>query len=451
MSANKVRFLLQLAVLVLIAAVFTRLYMRGAIRQMHEVNVDPDVTDQGAYIAYARELYESGYTYIGDHNRMPVYPALQSLFLQPDMKRREIFEQGKRLNLYLSLPLLGGIAVLLGRRFSKLHTLNLVLVTGFLVFIFKAGWFQSELLFYFLNFCLFLEMLSLLKNPSYGLAILTGVTAGLAHLTKASILPGLAIFAAVYAFDLVLRWMKNRQISLSPYAEQGRRLLVLPLVLVVFLASVYPYISTSKRVFGHYFYNVNSTFYIWYDSWEEAKQGTRAYGDRVGWPDMPPEQIPSLGKYLREHSLSQIAARFARGARLVGEEIADSYGYLPYLLTYAGLLVMAAVVWRRRVLELIRSEPLLFLFVVLYFCAYLLLYFWYAPIAAGNRLVLAQFLPLMFSMACGLSALLEGKSLRLAGREVGLLLVVNLVILPFILFDVYNVLTDRIGWMIGGD
>ncbi|MCE7984836.1 MAG: hypothetical protein DYG89_26995 [Caldilinea sp. CFX5] len=135
------------------------------------------------------------------------------------------------------------------------------------------------------------------------LASLTGVVAGIAHLTKASILPGLALFLAFAG----LRWGWTALQCRNP-AQGGlpQRLLshLLPVLLVgvCFLLTVYPYISTSKRVFGHYFYNVNSTFYMWYDSWEEAKQGTRAHGARVGWPDMPPEEIPSLRKYLREHT-----------------------------------------------------------------------------------------------------------------------------------------------------
>jgi hypothetical protein len=298
---------------------------------------------------------------------------------------------------------------------------------------------------------LFLGMFALLKKPTYGLTILTGITAGLAHLTKASILPGLVTFAVVYGFGLTLDWLRSRQASLPERVELARKLLALPLVLVFFLATLYPYISTSKRVFGKYFYNVNSTFYIWYDSWQEARQGTRAYGDRVGWPDMPADQIPSLGKYLREHTLEQIGERFFRGGRLVWKEVSQSYGYLPYVLIYAGLLALAAIACWRQAANIIRADPLPLLFAGFYFSAYLLLYFWYAPIAAGNRLILAQFLPLMFCLSSGLFTLLEGKSIRLAGREVRLLVVVNLALLPLILYGVANVLTDRVGWMIGGD
>jgi len=449
MSINKLLVGIKLLALAFVIAYFTNLYWRGAVRQLVEVNTDPGVTDQGAYIDYAKSLYDSGYTYIGDHNRMPLYPLLQSLFLQPGMKRGEIFRQGKWLNLYLSVALLAGIALLFSRRFSALHTLNLMLLTAFMVFIFKAGWFQAELLFYFLNFCLFLEMVALFKKPTYGLAVLTGITAGLAHLTKASILPGLVIFILVYAFGLAASWLRRKTI---PGDEaQLRRLLVLPLVVVVFLITVYPYISTSKRVFGQYFYNVNSTFYIWYDSWEQAKQGTRAHGDRVGWPDMPPDQIPSMGQYLREHTPRQIARRVVNGARLVWNEISDSYGYLPYVGFYSFLLLVAAAIFRDRAFTLIRANAQVILFTVIYFGAYLLLYFWYAPIAAGNRLVLAQFLPLMFSLSVGLHALLGDKTIRLGSWQIRWLDLINLAILVLLLYDVHNVLADRILWMKGGD
>jgi hypothetical protein len=124
---------------------------------------------------------------------------------------------------------------------------------------------------------------------------------------------------------------------------------------------------------------------------------------------------------------------------------------LGYILLYTGLLGLAAFIWRRQAADMVRSNPLPLLFTLIYFPAYLLLYFWYAPIAAGNRLVLAQFLPLMYSLSCGLSALLKDKSICLAGRRVGLLTAMNLLILPFLLLEVNHVLTNRIWTITGGD
>ena len=51
-----------------------------------------------------------------------------------------------------------------------------------------------------------------------------------------------------------------------------RMLAVTALVGVVFLATVSPYLHTSKERFGRWFYNVNTSIYMWADSWDEVKQ-----------------------------------------------------------------------------------------------------------------------------------------------------------------------------------
>jgi hypothetical protein len=160
------------------------------------------------------------------------------------------------------------------------------------------------LLFYFLNFCLFLLMWRLLQRPTYATAVAAGVAAGLAHLTKASIWPGLLVFTGFGFLRGGIQWLQWRRSPEGrvPRESAVRALLVVPLTVAVFLTVTFPYLRTTKGITGHYFYNVNSTFYVWYDSWREAEAGTKAHGDRVGWPDMPPDEIPSLAKYLREHT-----------------------------------------------------------------------------------------------------------------------------------------------------
>jgi 4-amino-4-deoxy-L-arabinose transferase-like glycosyltransferase len=429
------------------------LYWYGAVEQLTRVNTNMNSTDQRAYMNYARSLYKSNYTFIGGRNRMPVYPFLQSLFYRPDMTDEAFFTRGKYINLVLSLGLLAGLEFVFRRFFSWLHSLNLLLIVAFTVFIFKAGYFQVELLFYFVNFCLFLLMWRLLQRMSWRLAILTGIVAGLAHLTKASILPGLAIF-------LVLAGVKWGWVTLRSRHSSGdaipakfilSHLLAVLLVGAFFLITVFPYINTSKRVFGHYFYNVNSTFYIWYDSWEEAKQGTRAHGDRVGWPDMPPEGIPSMSKYLREHTLQQIIGRFVDGGQRVLYNVVHSYGYFKYIVVYLCLLIIAILRFWRRVRQAVMSNPILYLFLVIYFAGYLLLYFWYVPIAGGDRLILAQFIPLMFTVSNGLHTLLLSSRLKIRGHSVHTLVISNLAILLIVIADIYFVLTERVGTMYGGE
>ena len=428
------------------------MYYCGAVRQLAHVNTDMRSTDQSAYMDYARNLYESNYTFIGGRNRMPIYPVLQSLFYRPGMSDEEFFTRGKYVNLVLSVGLLGGLTLILRHFFPPLHTLNLMLIIAFTVFIFKAGWFQTELLFYFVNLCLFLLMYMLLQKPSCPLAILAGIVAGLAHLTKASVLPGLVLFLLCLGVQWAWTVHQNRRPE-TPVTAPGSATpysLVALLVGLSFLITVFPYVRTSKRIFGQYFYNVNSTFYMWYDSWAEAKEGTRAHGDRVGWPDVAPEQIPSMSRYLREHTPQQVVARLLSGGRLVLDNVVHSYGYFKYALIYAGLLVAAMRRHWSQTQRLLAANRALLAFLLAYFAAYSLLYSWYGVIIAGNRLVLAQFMPLMLVTSRGLCALLRSSQVRIGRQRVNALTAVNLVILAVVAVDVYLVLTERVGSVYGG-
>ena len=443
---------LKIIAAILVTGVLAGLYWHGATLQMTEVNTGAGYIDQDAYIQYAINLYESHYTYIGDHNRMPVYPFLQSLFYRSGLRKRIFFQEGKLRNLILSLPLLAILAFIFFRRFKPLHAFNSVLIMAFTIFIFKAGWFQAELLFYFLNFIMFYLMLRLLQHPSYLLAILAGLTAGIAHLTKASILPGLVIWLLVAGLQHLWLAFKNRsQLSkgMASFLSKGR-IWAVPITGLVFLATIFPYIQISKRVFGSYFYNVNSTFYIWYDSWEQATNGTKAHGDRVGWPDMPPEEVPSMSKYLREHTPAQIVMRFENGARAVMDQVIHSYGYFKYIAFYASVLLLGLIWKRKRAWELIQTNLFLLLFALLYFVAYFLLYFWYAPITSDNRLILAQFIPLFFAVSVGLHALLRETPIKIGKLNLQTLSAINLAVLCVLPGDIYLILTMRIGQMIGG-
>lgn len=433
---TKVSLLTGLAVLVL------ALYYRGAVQQLTHVNTDMHRTDQSAYMDYARQMRGSDYRYVGDRNRMPVYPFIQSLSCTPDLSPEGHFLRGKYVNLLLSLVVLAAAGAILSRLLGLLAALTLTLITAFTVFIFKAGYFQAELLFYGLNFALFLLMARLLQRPTWPVAILCGGVAALAHLTKASILPGLLLFLLAAAVRAAAMW-RHRSATL-------RQWLIIPLVAACFLLAVYPYIHNSKRVFGRYFYNVNSTFYIWYDSWAEARQGTRAHGDRVGWPDMPPDQIPTLSKYLREHTGAQLLQRVGDGSRRVVDNMAHSYGYFKYILIYLVLFLIACI-WRwPRARDAIAQHPVLILFTLTYFAMYFLLYAWYAPIADGNRLILAQFLPLMFVLAAAITHMLEGLSLRAAGRSIPVLAAIHAAVLLILSVDVYFIFTQRITTIYGG-
>jgi hypothetical protein len=427
-------------------------YWYGAEAQLLVYNVNRYSTDQSAYMQYARDLRESGYRYPGDFNRMPLYPWLQSLLLQRELTDPEFFLYGKYLNLLLSMIALFGVAAIFFVAFRPLHALNLTAIVAFYVLVYKAGWFQSEVVFYFLSFLLFLLMLRLLHKPSWAGSVAAGVVAALAHLTKASILPGFVLFIAVAVIRGGVQWFRSRRrpAPRQPPERIRQSILAAPLAGLIFLAAIFPYLRTSRLITGRYFYNVNSTFYIWYDSWEEAMAGTRAHGDRVGWPDMPPEEIPSMTKYFREHTAEQIVSRLANGGAKVMKRVADSYGYLDYVQVYAAGVLLACILRWRQARQLIRDNALPLVFAIAYVSMYVLLYFWYAPIAYGDRLILALFLPLMYALSLALHGVLQGATLRVSGRSIHWLDLANILVLPWLITGVYRAITHGVHVMTGG-
>jgi hypothetical protein len=123
------------------------------------------------------------------------------------------------------------------------------------------------------------------------------------------------------------------------------------------------------------------------------------------------------------------------GGQDVIDHVQRSYGYTDYLAVYGGLLILGAALHWRRAGAWLSANPLLFLFFVSYFVVYTLLYFWYAPIAAGDRLILAQFIPLLLVLASGVQSLFRGDRFQVRGKSIAWLTVLNLAILGMVVAD----------------
>jgi hypothetical protein len=453
MISHRIRLIAKKTVVAGLVCVFLALYLNGAIQQLTLVNTDMESSDQSAYMNFAKRLRENNYSYVGNRNRMPVYPFLQSLHYRSGMSDEQYFTQGKYVNVFLSLLALGGIYLIVRGSYSDLYLLVFILITAFTVFVFKAGFFQTEILFYFETFLIFVLLLRLFEKPSYLLAILVGILFGLAHLTKASIIPSLILFVLFAgAKSLVNIYKDLRRGSVREVLKftNRRQLFAMPLVVLFLLLTIFPYINTSKRIFGQYFYNVNSTFYFWYDSWGEAEQGTKAHGDRIGWPDMPPEDIPSFSKYLREHTGKQIVDRFRNGMKTLWTTIWGNYGYGKYAVFFVGLLTIVALWQWRRVIYLISTQPFQVGFVFAYFLSYTLLIAWYTYIGGANRLILALFLPFMYIVGRSLHGIKIKWTLSIGRHDFDFLYLVNLLVLAVVLVDIYFILTQRIVIQFGG-
>ena len=392
----------------LIVLVILAVYGIEAHARSYEKSTPATLGDQSAYLGYARHLYESHYTVTEDRNRMPVYPFLLSLIYRPGMTEDEFLLRAQSFTVNLSILLLLLLFFIFRNVFPPLPAIALLAATAFGVFIYRAGKAQVEVVFYFVSFCAFALLLQMFIKPRWWIAILAGATTGLAHLTKASVLPVLAIWAVVF----------GAQILWSFRAQPWRRLGMLALVLAGFLAVIFPYIRTSKRIYDSYFYNVNSTFVMWCDSSTEAYEFLSAHGDKDQWRALPPEQLPSFRKYWREHSVAQIARRIWKGARDLTTKNLRAIAYYKFVL----VLLVAAVVlclwdWRKA-RAVFAQDPFAAIFCLLFLAGYYVLYAWYDQIINDARFVLSIFLP--FVLAASLFVLRVGRDrvFPLGGRRI---------------------------------
>jgi hypothetical protein len=449
----------------LIACFALALFIAGALRHGEAVNTDMTSADQSAYMDYAKSLRQSNFQYVGDRNRMPVYPGLMALFYRQGMTDDEFFALGKMVGIGAAIVVLTVSFFIFLRYVHFVEAFTAIHIAAFTVFVYKSPYFQPEILFYGLTFLLFVLMIELIVHPRFAVAAAAGLVGGIAHLTKASVLPGMILCLLCLLLRMVLVSPEESVRGKLPVTEIVRHWLHLlrpflcaGLSVTVFLLVIFPYIHTSKVRFGHYFYNVNSTFYMWYDSWDEAMAGTRAHGDRVGWPDMPPDQIPSLRKYLHDHSSLQIVARLAGGADATRKGIVKSsayapFGYSAFLLLYSCSVGLLMCQNRGHFLCLFRAKTtaILLFFILSYFAAYLVLYAWYAPIASGNRFFLALFLPAMFLLVWVIDhASRRGLCFSIFGRRIQASAVSPLVLIALIAY-LLVVFPDQISRMRGGD
>lgn len=397
-----------------------------------------DRGDQASYLRYARQMQKTNYNVVGGRNRMPVYPFLLSLLWKRGLSEAEFLARAQAFNVNLASAILLLLFFIYRRHFPALYSVALIAITAFPVFYYRSVLVQAEVLFYFGSFCMFIAFWRMLVAPNLWLAVLSGALAGLAHLCKASVLPAVAVFAVTLAAKSA--WEFRRPLGV-PIREVWRAPALLAISLASFLLVIFPYLQTSKRVFGHYFYNVNSTFYFWSDSWEEAQAFSEASGDRKSWPNLPPDQIPSAQKYWREHSSGQIIGRLWRG--FIGNAIHDARlnGYYKYLLLLGGTTAVLALRRRTEFLQLLRANLFPALFVALFFSCYIVLYAWYEPLSGDSRFLLALYLPFIFTTSKVIARLASGSTLQVGEQKVALLSALVAVMLAFAIAEaIYNAL-----------
>ena len=400
-------------------------YLAGAIEHGNAVNTSKARGDQSAYLAEAKLIYDNWHgvndpPILQPRNRMPLYPAFLATRYDPTWSDPEFFEHAKRFNIELSVVLLVIVAVVFRRHLATLPAANLTLILAFGYYVFKAGYTQSELLFYTLHLLTFVALWHLIESKTPGAtvfyAVLAGALAALAHLTKAAMLPLAALFLVVYAIDGIICMIKTRKTPAF-----GWRLAGCVLFAASFLAVLYPYIANSKRVHGQYFYNLNTSALMWYDNYPQGSVQILSYGPD-GWPPGQRSARPGPLKYWREHTSAQIAARFYYGFRDMLYGSYYSFWYVKFVAVYvvcAGLLIVPGWSTFRAT---IKRHTALAVFLFLYAAVYGPAVAFYEPISGTGttRFLLPHVAPVLLVLSMFFeSASFRDRRWSFGGAEIG--------------------------------
>jgi hypothetical protein len=407
--ALKTSKVLRYAMGVSLVVVAVSFYWYGAETYLLEKNTSKDTIDQGAYMSITQMIYDrlhgtqyffdkqyrlEQFPYTHDGARMWLYPFLQLQSFHPPMSDEDFFRVGKYFNVKFSLFLLAIVGVLLFRTLSPLVATNLLLIYAFTIFMPKAGAFQVELLYYAAFFICFLCMWRMLRYPSWKLAFGTGVALGITQYTKYAIMPGLFIYILVFGLQQVYGFfMINRKAAIHRFG-------MLVVTLLVFLLILSPNLYENKKKFGVYFYNVNSIFYMWYDSWNEIAQGTRAHDDRIGWPTMPEKDIPTFRKYVDEHGWRHVLlGRPRQGLSNTWALVTQSYGWQYYFLAFFVLSATLAIVRLPILRQYIGPQLFSIGFLMLFLGLYIGLTFWWVAAQQSMRFIMFLPMPLLYVLA----------------------------------------------------
>ena len=379
-------------------------YCTSALEHARVINTAKSRGDQSAYLFEAQILYRNWHglndpPVVQPRNRMPLYPAFLATIYQPAWSDPQFFEVAKTASIYLSLGLVAVIAVAALRRLPPLAALNFVGIVAFGYFVFKAGYTQSEPLFYTLHLLTFIASWQMFveqrtaRRLAYAGA--AGLLAAFAFLAKAANLPFAALVVAVGAGQALIVLARTRQAGAALRAAA-------PAVVfgVVFLLVLSPYLRTSKQIHGQYFYNLNTAVLIWHDDYPQGAAAILSYGPN-GWPPGPRSMRPSARKYWRAHSVSQIAARFGQGFRDMAAVSFRGYMFAGPVVLYLAAALAVVTTRRRVVVGLVRRHIALAAFLIAYAGLYLPAIAFYEPISGTGtaRFLLAHLAPLLFALS----------------------------------------------------
>lgn len=375
-------------------------FIYGGWQQKTLINLSETAGGQYPYLLNAQSIATHGITRdFGDRNRMPLIPLLISAVYHED---KTIFaDRSAWVAIISSVVMVLGISIFFFVTLSPAASIFLTLFSTVCIFFSRASFVQAELLYYTFFFIAWYSGCRVIYRPQIKWAVIAGITTGLAFWAKASVTP--MIFALVIVMLLrsaMILYARLKKRSTMPHPLTHQRFGpagICAVVVIIFFIIASPYLLDNKSKFDRFFYNVNSTFFMWCDSWQQAKSFADRYDISNSYPDIPPGQIPSLRRYVQTHSYPQAANRFQYGITTLSWMTIQSKSF-KYFITL--VLLAGWIAWKRKHLwrTLLAGEWGVILFCAILLIGYTAVYSWYTMVAYGDRFIQSLMLPVMVAL-----------------------------------------------------
>jgi len=415
------------------------LYMHAARGHTATWNHDLYQNDQKVYLRIAQKLKTTDYEYFTPRQRTPGFSYVLAPFWKDDYlhqeKRSRVsevwFEKGKQVNIWLSTILLIGLYFFFhATTGGAIPAMMATLASGFLLYVFRAGYTQPELLYWSLNVVAYYLLMRMLWAPTWKVAITGGFVSGVAFFVKAGTQPLLLLFVVSFGVKLLWDWLYHKRRPQLVTILQGA---TVPLVFATVLA---PYLHGTYKVFGDPFYSTYSKYIMWVKAGDDSfkhemyaimnagaadhpiteQDFQKTWNDNIEMmkeksPDLwktlsaqPTPDLPTLERYLRDHTAAEIIARPIDGLvtnhKRIQKYYTSAYSFLGLCLCAAGILTLFNY---QNMWKLVCGNLPVVFYITGFFTGYLVLYGWYDGLRIGARLILSLYVPAIFSLIWFLS------------------------------------------------
>lgn len=367
------------------ACIFIFFYLQASNQQNFEINSNQGNYDQSAYMREAIEWKDSDYQKTLGRNRMPAYLFLISFLHHERMSEHDYFVSVKKFNILLSVALLFILWLLFKNLYGSLISTSFTLIAGFSLFALKSAYVQCEVLHITLFLTLFMTMFYFLEKPRWSLVpIIAGISA-LSYMTKASMLVMMFFFISFAILNAFLRREQAKIYTVGSFAS-----------LFGFLLLISPYIYTSKKEYGAWFYNINTAYCMWSESWNDALDNMPRYNEGLK-AGIIPDNIP-IGplSYIEIHGMDHFMNRILTGIGKIYQSFTEhSYGIHKPIFLWIGLSLFIILFFKRKTF-FDKKNISQKCFVVITLTIYLLAASFYMQIDNGMRFIAPFYLLILF-------------------------------------------------------